>query len=110
MEKLTYTEAKDLQNIFIEILKNKFLEHYPDTFVKSSVQTKEEYNAANGCMYSWFILICNRFDKLNFSPKYSQTEEETSNSDWSCVKRFIEDFQSTPHWQNFLFQNLNIGF
>lgn len=108
MKKLTYNDAQKLGMIFTQILKIKILQDYPDTFDKCKTLDQKEYDAANPCTYSWYMNICNSFFMFNFSPKYFQTEEEMLNSDWSYVKRFVDDFEKSKNWQAFLFEHMKI--
>ncbi len=108
---MNYSEAQTFfETDFREPLMSKFLESYPDIFVNSRTLDKEVYRNSNPCMYSWFIFIANKVSFTNLSPKYRQTEDEFYNSDWSCVKRFVEDFKSSKDWQSFLFENTKINY
>ena len=93
---------------FKKILDKKFLATYPDVFIKCLTRDAEVYKASNGCMYSWYIFILNKFVPYNLSPEYSQTMEEIIESDWSCVERFVDDFEKDENWERFLFKNISI--
>lgn len=105
---MDYLDAQKEFDRFSKILNKKFINSYPDTFIKCSTKNKEEYESANGCMYSWFILLLNAFSKFNFSSKYSQTKDELINSNWSCIKRFVDDLEKEENWQKFIIENINI--
>ncbi|MDD5649092.1 MAG: hypothetical protein PHF86_01555 [Candidatus Nanoarchaeia archaeon] len=105
---MNYLDAQKEEDRFNKILHNKFINNYPDTFIKNSTRNKEEYDSANGCMYSWFIILINAFSHFNFSPKYSQTKNEIINSDWSCVKRLVDDFEKEDNWQSFIIEHIKI--
>jgi len=105
----TYDEANQLiHKEIIPLLREKFIEIYPDTFIKSTTSIKEEYENANGCMYSWYILICNNIIHFKFSPKYHQTNDEAYEGNYDFIKRFYKDIKNTKNFPKFLIENIYI--
>ena len=99
---------EELAEKFKEILHNKFINSYPAIFLKSVTKDPIIYKNANGCMYSWYIMILNNFSVHRLSPEYSQTKDESIKSNWSCAERFLKDFENSDCWQSFLIGNMQL--
>lgn len=104
---MKYQDIEVQKDRFNKVLRERFLSNYPDTFIKCTTRNKEEYESANGAMYSWYMKLVN-ISLTNLSPKYTQTNEEAINSDWSCIGRFVDDFEKCDNWQSFIFNHITI--
>ena len=103
---MTYSQAE----IFIKeelyyLVQRKFLESYPDTFNKVRARSKEEFDASNPCMHSWYMQIINSLTPYNLSPKYNPNPDY-GRCDYSQVKNFYDDLQASENWQAFILENL----
>jgi hypothetical protein len=108
---MDYREARILiEYTILPQISNGFLELFPDTFVKCNTLDSKIYNEANGCMYRWYMATINGINRMNFSPKYSQTRQEMINNDHSCVKRFADDLLTTDNFLGFIVENVMIDF
>lgn len=106
---MNYGEALELvHKEIIPFIAFKFEKVYPDAFIKCHTKDEEVYKKANGCMYQWYMVAVNSILKVRFSPKYSQTREETIAGDWNCVQRFYEDLQTTEDFPKFIIENVMI--
>lgn len=106
MEGVSYNDLNHSK--FVKILHKKFLTSYPDTFLKNNTNDKDIYESANGAMYSWYIMIVQKFSFHNLSSSYSKTKEELIKSNHTNIQRFLDDFEKSENWQEFLFKNVVI--
>ena len=108
---MDYREAQIIVEFTIlPQISNGFLELYPDTFVKCNTHDHKIYAEANGCMYRWYMATITGINKMNFSPKYSQTHNEMITNDHSNVKRFADDLLATDNFLGFIVENVMINF
>lgn len=105
---MNYEEANTMINGSLALVAEKFEEIFPDAFVKIKTIKPEEYNNANPCMYGWYMALLRGITSLQFSPKYSQTDEESMESDWSCVHRFFTDMMEAEDFLRFVVENVRI--
>ena len=103
-------EADEVAKWIMKYVNHKFKNIYPDAFVHCTTDDPEIYKSANPCIYSWYLKAVRGINNLDFSPKYQQTDEETVESDWSCVEKFFVDMWHTDDFLKFLIENVKIGY
>ena len=103
-------EADEIAKKIAIYVNVKFVEIYPDAFVHCTTDDASIYKEANPCMYTWYLRGLRGIQNLDFSPKYEQTDEETVESDWSCVNRFFMDMKMCDDFLKFLIENVRLGY
>ena len=95
---------EDNQHRLIKILHKRFLETYPETFIKSKTLDAEVYKNANGAMYSWYIVFINSFNEYRLEGEYKHTSEDIINNvnHQTKVDKFLNDLSEVDNWIEFL--------
>ena len=93
---MTHREAgKFLEEKFFPLIEKRFIEKWPDTFVKSLTLDEELYNNSNGTMYTYYLAIKNSLCRLPDVSKYKKSKDDMINSNYSYVNDMYDDFEKT---------------
>lgn len=104
-------EAKQfLTDKFSKLIHDRFVEVWPDTFVKARTTNGMEYANANGNMYSWYIAVVRSLSEIPHVPGKYEATLDNGQFRYDYIIQMYEDFKSCDNPSKWLMENLYLKY